>query len=148
MIGKVLVVELGGGTIIAANRSLASGWETFRVISLNALVIVEDQWTSFRMQVFNKQFLGLDSTGIKLVATATDYKTSGAKTQDLVTVASKGDGQWRDDDPSVFEMTIAQRMQGEYQVTHGYGPSKAPQIMNGSFLQVLFLCFLFLFSFY
>ncbi|XP_022015752.1 uncharacterized protein LOC110939284 [Helianthus annuus] len=107
------------------------------------------------MRVFYKQFIGLDSTGIKLVAIATDYKTSDvfeiirksddpslvrikapngsflqAKTQDLVTADSKGDGQWQDDDPSVFEMTIAQRLQGEYQVTHGYGPSKAPQIMN------------------
>ncbi|KAJ0732935.1 putative glucan 1,3-beta-glucosidase [Helianthus annuus] len=146
-IGKFLAAELGGGTIIVANRSSASGWETFRLWRINA--------TSFHMRVFNKQFLGLDSTGIKLVAIATDYKTSGvfeiirksddpslvrikapngsflqAKTQDLVTADSKGDGQWRDDDPSVFEMTIAQTLQGEYQVTNGYGPSKAPQIMN------------------
>ncbi|MFS7915194.1 putative actin-crosslinking, fascin [Helianthus anomalus] len=110
MIGKFLAVELGGGTIIVANPSLASGWETFRLWRINE--------TSFRMRVFNKQFLGLDSTGIKLVAIATDYKTSGvfeiirksdhpslvrikapngsflqAKTQDLVTAASKGDGQ-------------------------------------------------------
>ncbi|KAJ0499904.1 putative actin-crosslinking, fascin, glycoside hydrolase superfamily [Helianthus annuus] len=180
-IGKFLAAELGGGTIIVANRSSASGWETFRVISLNALA--SKMWlpnfmnlllwrinaTSFHMRVFNKQFLGLDSTGIKLVAIATDYKTSGvfeiirksddpslvrikapngsflqAKTQDLVTADSKGDGQWRDDDPSVFEMTIAQTLQGEYQVTNGYGPSKAPQIMNVCF----FLCFLFLFFFY
>ncbi|MFS7986881.1 putative actin-crosslinking, fascin [Helianthus anomalus] len=153
MIGKFLALELGGGTIIVANPSSASGWETFRLWRINE--------TSFRMHVFNKQFLGLDSTGIKLVAIATDYKTSGvfeiirksdhpslvrikapngpflqAKTQDLVTAASKGDGQWRDDDPSVFEMTIGKRMQGEYQVTHGYGPSKAPQIMNVCFFFV------------
>ncbi|MFS8025688.1 hypothetical protein Hanom_Chr16g01478081 [Helianthus anomalus] len=42
-----------------------------------------------------------------------------AKTQVRVTADSKGDGQWRDDDSSVFEMTLAQRLQGEYQVTHG-----------------------------
>ncbi|XP_076890822.1 putative glucan 1,3-beta-glucosidase A [Bidens hawaiensis] len=107
------------------------------------------------MRVFNKQFLGHDSTGINLVAVSNDYQTSGAfqiirksddpnrvrikapngfylqaKTEDLVTADSKGDGQWGDDDPSVFELTIAQRLQGEYQVTSGYGPLKAPQIMK------------------
>ncbi|XP_076947827.1 putative glucan 1,3-beta-glucosidase A [Bidens hawaiensis] len=146
-IGKYLAAELGGGTIIVANRSSASGWETFRLWRINE--------TSFHMRVFNKQFLGLDSTGINLVAVSNNYQTSGvfqiirksddsnrvrilapngfylqAKTEDVVTADSKGDGQWRDDDPSVFELTIAQRLQGEYQVTHGYGPLKAPQIMK------------------
>lgn len=37
---------------------------------------------------------------------------------------------WRDDDPTVFNMTIASRMQGEFQVTNGYGPHKTPQVMN------------------
>ncbi|KAJ0515746.1 putative glucan 1,3-beta-glucosidase [Helianthus annuus] len=145
-LGKFLAAELGGGTIVVANSSSASDWETFRLWRINE--------TSFHIRVFNKQFLGLDSSGINLVAVSTDYNTSGvfeiirksddpslvrikapngsflqAKTQDLVTADSKGDGQWRDDDPSVFKMTIAQRLQGEYQVTHGYG-SKAPQIMN------------------
>ncbi|XP_076940397.1 putative glucan 1,3-beta-glucosidase A [Bidens hawaiensis] len=146
-IGKYLAAELGGGTIIVANRSSASGWETFRLWRINE--------TSFHMRVFNKQFLGLDSTGINLVAVSNDYQTSGvfqiirkshdqnrvrikapngfylqAKTEDLVTADSKGDGSWGDDDPSVFELTIAQRLQGEYQVTSGYGPLKAPQIMK------------------
>ncbi|GJY39320.1 probable glucan 1,3-beta-glucosidase A [Tanacetum coccineum] len=30
-IGKYLAAELGGGTIIVANRTSASGWETFPV---------------------------------------------------------------------------------------------------------------------
>ncbi|KAK9050569.1 hypothetical protein SSX86_030462 [Deinandra increscens subsp. villosa] len=141
-IGKFLAAELGGGTIIVANRSSASGWETFRLWRINE--------TSFHIRVFNKQFIGLDSTGINLVAISNDDQTSGvfeiirnsddpsrvrikapngsflqAKTEDLVTADSKGD-----DDSSVFEMTIVQRLQGEYQVTNGYGPSKAPQIMK------------------
>ncbi|GJZ04505.1 probable glucan 1,3-beta-glucosidase A [Tanacetum coccineum] len=147
MIGKYLAAELGGGTIIVANRSSASGWETFPLWRINE--------TSFHIRVFNKQFLGLDSTGINLVATSTDSEKSGifeiirksddpsrvrikapnglflqAKTENLVTADSKGDGQWGNDDPSVFEMSIAQRFQGEFQVTNGHGPLKAPRIMK------------------
>jgi len=43
--------------------------------------------------------------------------------------ASKVNG-WGDDDPSVFVMTIAGMMQGEFQVTNGYGPTKAPLVMK------------------
>jgi len=32
---KYLCAESGGGTILVANRSSASGWETFRVRSIN-----------------------------------------------------------------------------------------------------------------
>ncbi|XP_076947826.1 putative glucan 1,3-beta-glucosidase A [Bidens hawaiensis] len=146
---KFLAAELGGGKNIVANRSSASAWETFRLWRTSE--------TKFHLRVFNKQFLGLDSTGINLVATSNDYQTSGvfeiirksddpnrvrikapngsflqAKTEDLVTADSKGDGQWGDNDPSVFEMTIvqSQKFRGEFQVTNGYGPLKAPQIMK------------------
>ncbi|GJW68266.1 probable glucan 1,3-beta-glucosidase A [Tanacetum coccineum] len=163
-IGKYLAAELGGGTIIVANRTSASGWETFPVNFIQGDVIgycISDKklWrineTSFHIRVFNKQFIGLDSTGVNLVATSTDSEKSGifeiirksddpsrvrikapngvflqAKTENLVTADSKGDGQWGNDDPSVFEMSIAQRFQGEFQVTNGHGPLKAPQIMK------------------
>lgn len=52
------------------------------------------------------------------------------KTEELVTADYAGGGGWGDDDPSVFVMTIAGRLQGEFQVTNGYGPNKAPQIMR------------------
>ncbi|XP_024970883.1 probable glucan 1,3-beta-glucosidase A [Cynara cardunculus var. scolymus] len=146
-IGKFLCAELGGGTIIVANRTSASGWETFRLWRIDE--------TNFHLRVFNKEFLGLDSNGINLVAVSTNSETSGifeiikksddsshvrikapnglflqAKTEDSVTADSNGDGQWRDDDPSVFEMTKVETMRGEYQVTNGYGPTKAPKIMK------------------
>ncbi|KAI3680303.1 hypothetical protein L2E82_50529 [Cichorium intybus] len=146
-IGKFLVAELGGGTIIAANRTSASGWETFRLWRINE--------TSFHVRVFNKQFLGIESNGVSLVAVSTESETSGifqiirksddpnrvrikapnglflqAKTENLVTADSNGDGQWSANDPSVFEMSIVDRLQGEYQVTNGYGPMKAPKIMK------------------
>ncbi|XP_024639779.2 probable glucan 1,3-beta-glucosidase A [Medicago truncatula] len=37
---------------------------------------------------------------------------------------------WKDDDPTVFEMTIAARLQGDFQITNGYGPTKAAQVMK------------------
>jgi hypothetical protein len=53
-----------------------------------------------------------------------------AKTEELVTIdVSKVRG-WRDDDPTVFEMTIAARLQGDFQITNGYGSRKAAQVMK------------------
>lgn len=57
---------------------------------------------------------------------------SQAKTQDLVTADFVGNGGWGDDDPSVFLMGFVGAMQGEFQVTNGYGPEKAPQVMRVS----------------
>lgn len=37
--------------------------------------------------------------------------------------------EWGDEDPSVFEMHIFKTIQGEYQLTNGYGPDAAPKIM-------------------
>ncbi|KAF5942520.1 hypothetical protein HYC85_020162 [Camellia sinensis] len=116
--------------------------------------------TSFQFRVYNKQFMGLDTAGngIDLVA-VTDMpggrsetfqivrnsddlnririKASNGfflqvKTADLVTADSKGNGSWGDDDPSVFIMWVSGRFDGEYQVTNGYGPTKAPQVMRYS----------------
>ncbi|CAK9174264.1 unnamed protein product [Ilex paraguariensis] len=149
-VGKYLCAETGGGTIIVANRTSPSGWETFKLWRINE--------TSFQFRVFNKQFIGLDSTagnGITVVAVATTPGGSETfqivrkpddssrvrikapnglflqvKTEEIVTADFKGDGGWRDDDPSVFVMTISGRMQGEFQVTNGYGPVKALQVMR------------------
>ncbi|KAL8233425.1 hypothetical protein R6Q59_019525 [Mikania micrantha] len=146
-LNKFLAAENGGGSTIVANRQSASTWETFRLWRFNE--------KSYQMRVFNKQFLGLDSTGINLVANLNENQTSGvfeiirkaddpsrvrikapngfflqAKTENGVTADSRGYGPWRDDDPSVFEMTIVQKLEGEYQVTNGHGPLNAPQIMR------------------
>lgn len=37
---------------------------------------------------------------------------------------------WEENDPSVFNMTVVSTMQGEYQITNGYGPEKAPKFMR------------------
>ncbi|KAH9690820.1 Mannan endo-1,4-beta-mannosidase [Citrus sinensis] len=148
-VGKYLCAENGGGTIVVANRTSASGWETFKLWRINE--------TNFHFRVFNKQFIGLDTNGngIDIVAESNTPGSSEtfeivrnsndlsrvrikapngfflqAKTEELVTADYEGATSWGDDDPSVFEMTIAGRMQGEFQVTNGYGPQKAPQVMR------------------
>ncbi|KAL2317719.1 hypothetical protein Fmac_031595 [Flemingia macrophylla] len=142
---KYLCAESGGGTIIVANCTSTSGWETFSLWRLN-----ED---TFRFRVFNKQFVGLDGVNIVAVSNiSTDsltfnvVKESGnssrvrikasngyflqAKTEGLVTADVSEVKGWGDDDPTIFVMTIAAKLQGEFQVTNGYGPKKAPQIMK------------------
>ncbi|CAL1388921.1 unnamed protein product [Linum trigynum] len=150
-VGKYLCAENGGGTIIVANRTSASGWESFRLWRINE--------TSFNLRVFNKQFMGLgggDGNKVEIVGiseTAGESETfeivrresdpsrvriraasNGlflqVRSEELVTADSSGAGDWGDDDPSVFAMTISGRLQGEFQVTNGYGPSLAPQVMR------------------
>ena len=53
-----------------------------------------------------------------------------AKSEELVTADVPKVSGWREEDPTVFEMTISGRLQGEFQVTNGYGPLKAPQVMK------------------
>ncbi|KAJ1392048.1 Glycoside hydrolase, family 5 [Sesbania bispinosa] len=143
--GKYLCAELGGGTILVANRTAASGWETFSLWRIDE--------NTFRFRVFNKQFVGLD--GINVVAisnSSTDSETfhvvkesdnskrvrikvsNGyflqAKTEEVVTADVSEVSGWGDDDPTVFELTITGGLQGEFQVTNGYGPIKAPQVMK------------------
>ncbi|KAL8486976.1 hypothetical protein ACS0TY_023605 [Phlomoides rotata] len=148
-VGKYLCAESGGGTIIVANRSAASGWETFSLWRINE--------TTFNFRVFDKRFVGLhtDGNGIDIVAVA---NTPGAtetfeiqrkpdelnrvrirapnglflqvKTEELVSADYEGNGGWGDDNPSVFLLTISGRLQGEYQITNGYGPLLAPQVMK------------------
>lgn len=149
--GKFLSAEGGGGTIIVANRSSASGWETFKLWRINE--------KTFNFKVFNNQFVGLSTkgSGINVVAVSetpgysetfeilmNTHNTSQvrikapngfflqAKSEVLVTADSRGnDSNWGDDDPSIFVMTITTGgLQGEFQVTNGYGPKMAPEIMQ------------------
>ncbi|XP_062098221.1 probable glucan 1,3-beta-glucosidase A [Humulus lupulus] len=147
---KYLCAELGGGTIIVANRTSASSWETFTLWRINE--------NTFNFRVFNKQFVGLNVKGneIEVVAqsnttTVSDVfhivrnsndsnrvriKTSNgfylqAKTEDLVTADHEEEtSTWGDDDPSVFVMGFSGKLEGEFQVTNGYGPTRAPQVMR------------------
>ncbi|XVF61671.1 hypothetical protein PTKIN_Ptkin08bG0149200 [Pterospermum kingtungense] len=143
-LNKYISAENGGGTVLVANRPSPSGWETFKLWRVNE--------SYFNFRVFNKQFVGLGSQGVEAVSdTPTDSETfqivrndgdpnrvrlrapNGlflqAQSEALVTAdytGSSGD----DSDPSVFSMTIVNSMGGEFQITNGYGPDKAPQVIQ------------------
>ncbi|KAJ8762685.1 hypothetical protein K2173_011165 [Erythroxylum novogranatense] len=148
---RYLCAESGGGSLLVANRLSASTWETFKVWRISQ--------TSFNFRVLNKQFLGLDTkgNGVNMIAVSNipgnsetfeivrDSKSKDMKlvrirasnglflqvrSGDLVTADFTGGGLFLDNDPSVFEMTITGQLQGEFQVTNGYGPSLAPKVMR------------------
>jgi aryl-phospho-beta-D-glucosidase BglC (GH1 family) len=148
IVGKYLCAESGGGNIIVANRSSASGWETFSMWRINE--------TTFQLRVFNRQFMGVDTAGngINIVAVSNTagaaqtfeivrksdnlnrirIKASNgfflqARSEELVTADSRGDGGWGDNDPSVFVLETSGGLHGEFQVTNGYG-SRAQQVMQ------------------
>ncbi|GLT68851.1 hypothetical protein SLA2020_410470 [Shorea laevis] len=146
---KYVCAENGGGTNVVANRASASGWETFRLWRVNQ--------SYFNLRVFYKQFVGLGGQGAGIVATSTTpgneetfqivrndgdpnrirLKASNgmflqANSEMQVTADYGGPSSWADDNPSVFKMTIVSgsTLHGEYQITNGYGPDKARQILQ------------------
>lgn len=143
---KYLSAESGGGTIVVANRTSASDWETFRLWRVDE--------TTFNFRVFNKQFAGLEGYQNRIAAAATapgnsetfqiirkeddpnrlhikasNGKFLQAQSDTLITADYEGSG-WEDSNPSVFKINIVNTPQGEYQITNGYGPDKAPQVMQ------------------
>lgn len=62
------------------------------------------------------------------------------KREDLVSADYEGiNGGWGDDNPSVFLVTISGGLQGEYQLTNGYGPNLAPQVLQVTCLYLIIL---------
>ncbi|KAF8023511.1 hypothetical protein BT93_F0884 [Corymbia citriodora subsp. variegata] len=142
-VGKYLCAEFGGGSRVVANstgppsgggRPAVSGsqWdrETFRLWRINERL--------FNFRVANKQFVGLDTRGdgVDLVAACDSPGTLETfeivRTEKSVTADYQCDESdaWEDEDPSVFEMSFTKRLEGEFQVTNGLGPQKAPEIMR------------------
>lgn len=114
---------------------------------------------AFQLRVFQKQFVGVDAngkgTGVLAVANSPGVSETfeivkkpddskrvrirapnglflQAKTEELVTAdyAAGNTSGWGDDDPSVFVFRIARKLEGEFQLTNGYGPLKAPQVLR------------------
>ncbi|MBA0851974.1 hypothetical protein Goshw_029815 [Gossypium schwendimanii] len=106
----------------------------------------------FHLRVLNKQFVGLGNQGVKAVSNTPTHsetfqivrkddapnrvrlKASNGfflqvQSETLVTADYTGSS-WDDSDPSVFNIAIVNTLQGEYQITNGYGPVKAPQVMQ------------------
>ncbi|KAF8012109.1 hypothetical protein BT93_I0286 [Corymbia citriodora subsp. variegata] len=132
------------GDNIVADRDRAASWETFRLWRISN--------TKFNIRVFNKHFVGLK--GPKIMVVAVSGTPSASETFDIIrnpdnpsrvrlrasnglflrvksskVVAADNNNRttWDDNDSSVFEMNTVGGLQGEYQITNGYGPSIAPQ---------------------
>ncbi|MED6181441.1 hypothetical protein PIB30_019338 [Stylosanthes scabra] len=150
---KYLSAEHGGGSIIVANRTNARGWETFRLWRVNE--------TFFNFRVSNKQFISLDNQGEGGNSLVANSDSASSSTETFQIVRNDGDpnkvrirapnglflqaisetkvsadyagSSWDDSDPSVFKMIVLtdSTIRGEYQITNGYGPEKAPEIMRG-----------------
>ncbi|KAI4317238.1 hypothetical protein L6164_025127 [Bauhinia variegata] len=145
---RYLTAENGGGDSVVANRQSASGWETFRLWRISD--------SSFNFRVLNKQFLGLENNGSgnnlvgvstspgnsetfeiirndmdknKIRIKASNGKFLQVKSESVVSADYEGSS-WEESDPSVFRITIGRTLQGEYQITNGYGPDRAPQVMK------------------
>lgn len=144
---KYLAADNGGGAGIVANRDSASGWETFPLWRVND--------TYFNFRVFNKQFMGINNQGDKKIVAVSNspsnqetfqiIRNSGdplkirikasnglfwqVRSETLVTADYQGTS-WEESDPSVFRMKIVRTLQGEYQLTNGYGPDRAPQVLR------------------
>ncbi|KAI4389213.1 hypothetical protein MLD38_001462 [Melastoma candidum] len=146
--GKYLSVDNGRGGAVRADAVDASAGETFRLWRIADGI--------FQFRVSNKQFVGLDSDDkATLVAS---YELAGksetfevlrcpddpmlvrirapngyflqVRTDELVAADCEDKACWVDDDPSVFSITITKKLEGEFQVTNGYGLEKAEQIMR------------------
>ncbi|EEF28294.1 conserved hypothetical protein [Ricinus communis] len=151
---RYLCAENAGGTNLVANRINADTWETF------ALWRINENFFYLRLVINDKQFVGLESQGNKIVAIshsagdperfqiirnrcdpnrvrlqASNGKFIQVQSETLV-IANYDRYGWEDDNPSVFRMNNLngqdnmQQLQGEYQITNGYGPIKAPIVMQ------------------
>eukprot|EP00253_Pinus_taeda_P031831 PITA_31831 len=53
-----------------------------------------------------------------------------AQFKDQLTTDFEGEPRWEGDNAATFEMTIVRTLQGEFQISNGYGPEKAKQVLN------------------
>ncbi|XVF39484.1 hypothetical protein PTKIN_Ptkin01aG0038400 [Pterospermum kingtungense] len=147
--GKYLSAKSGGGVTIAADQTIVSNWELFRLWRINE--------NTFQFRVFNDRFVGLEKAGkgthvvavsetpgrfetFEMVRKPNDSSLVRIKAangfffrvnkENLVTADYAVNTRWGNDDPSVFEVTVNGTAHGEYQVTNGYGPKKAAQVMR------------------
>ncbi|KAL8514098.1 hypothetical protein ACS0TY_013280 [Phlomoides rotata] len=145
-----VAAEGGGGSALVANRTSASGWETFRLWRVNE--------NTFNFRVFNRDFIGLTSYGDGKKAYARVPQPGINETfvivrnqnnplrvrirahNGLYLQAPTGNSlkadyggsldDWSDQNPSVFLITIVNSLGGEYQLTNGYGPDRATAVMR------------------
>ncbi|VAI27565.1 unnamed protein product [Triticum turgidum subsp. durum] len=111
-----VAAEKGGGAGLVANRSQASGWETFKLWRINE--------TTFNLKVFG------NAGQNRMRIMAANRLFLQANKDSTVTADYGKSTSWGDDDPSVFAVTRVTGLQGEYQICNGYGTAKATPILK------------------
>ncbi|EXB39758.1 putative glucan 1,3-beta-glucosidase A [Morus notabilis] len=152
---KYLTAENGGGASVVANRDSASGWETFKLRRIDENTF---NLRVFKKQFLNKdpdtRIVAISNAGENLepfqilkqngsrrqVGNNIEYRVrieapNGLFLQvksDTEVTADYAGSRWEDENPSVFIMTILsdKNLGGEYQLTNGYGPTRAPQVLQ------------------
>ncbi|KAM1426867.1 hypothetical protein PS1_019351 [Malus domestica] len=142
---KYVSAENGGGMNVSVDRDIASSWETFRLWRVSE--------SEFQFRTLQGQFLTCDGEGCFFSATAEPPPTLGtfyiernnngrvhirtingtylqATLQTQLTADYPGKPGW-EDNAATFEITIvANTLHGDYQLTNGYGYSKAKDILK------------------
>lgn len=150
-LGTYVVAVDGGGKSLAVKSGSASGWETFRIWRVTD--------GTYQLRAFNKQFVRAVNAGGGSVDVVTntpeEWETFKiirnpsnknqvhiqaynamylqAQSEDQLTADFQGEPRWDDGNAATFEMNIVtgdNGIGGEYQLTNGLGPDKAPQVMN------------------
>ncbi|KAE8709442.1 Detected protein of unknown function [Hibiscus syriacus] len=89
-------------------------------------------WDTMKVmiEVLRNKWLGSTyKTVIENGLTVVVKRMSDVRSETLVNAEYTGSS-WDDGDPSVFKMTIVNTLQGDFQITNGYGPDKAPEVIQ------------------
>ncbi|KAI4318170.1 hypothetical protein L6164_025973 [Bauhinia variegata] len=151
---RYLTAENGGGDTVVASHNSAHRWETFklwrvsnssfnfRVHNKQFLGLANQGGGNNQLVAASNQLPGQSETfemirnqgdPTKVRIRASNSLFLQVKSESMVSADYEYEGSsWEDSDPSVFHMTIVpgKALQGEYQITNGYGPDRAPQVMQ------------------
>ncbi|KAL8058421.1 hypothetical protein ABFX02_03G016900 [Erythranthe guttata] len=152
-LNKYLCAEHGGGSSLVANRNIPKSWETFRLWRINETTfnfrVVNKDFiglsSSDQGEGNYKVLAGAAEPGttetFRIVSNVDNPRrvriqaSNGlflqAENENSVTADYSGSSdKWENEDPSVFEMHIIKTVQGEYQLTNGYGLEEASKILR------------------
>ncbi|KAF2323021.1 hypothetical protein GH714_032796 [Hevea brasiliensis] len=107
--------------------------QPFKAVNLGNWLVTEGWMNpSIFDGITNKDLL--DGTHVQLKSTKLQkYLAQKMEAQSETSVTADCGGSaasWEDSDPSVFIINIVRTLQGEYQITNGYGPDKAPKVLQ------------------
>eukprot|EP00253_Pinus_taeda_P020418 PITA_20418 len=126
-LGTYAVAEDGGGKNLAVRSGSASGWETFRIWR------VRDG--TYQLRAFNKQFVRAVNAGGGSVDAVTNTPEEWETFQIIRNPSNKNQVHIKAYNGMYLQAQSQDQLTadfqgGEYQLTNGLGPDKAPQVMN------------------